>query len=169
MNTLTHARSEGGPSDMVMNDIVSDLMGDYVYYLDTNRYDDWLDLFAESAVYKIMPRDNLELGLPAPLMLCTNKNMIRDRITTLQGVNIYNIHTTRHIVGRPRLTAVEDTSIEFEASFAVYQTDQEGVTQLFGTGNYRSGLLRDDDKLFFESQVVQLDTFAVPTLLADLL
>jgi anthranilate 1,2-dioxygenase small subunit len=159
--------SARAPIEQTMNDRVSDLIGDYVYYLDMSLYDDWLALFVETAVYKIMPRDNLDLGLPAPLMFCKNKNMIRDRIKTFREVNKYNIHSTRHLVGRPRLAGIEDAVVAAEVSFAVYQTNQEGVTHLFGTGSYLSRFRRNEEELLFEEQVVKLDTFSVPTLLAD--
>jgi anthranilate 1,2-dioxygenase small subunit len=151
---------------------VDALFSDYGWLLDTAQYDSWLALFAEDTLYQIMPRENLEAGLTASLIYCRGKDMLRDRITSLTEVNKFNIHTTRHIIGRSRLGAPaielkEAGLIPVTTPYAVYQTDQEGVSQLFAVGAYDSRLILQDGALRFAAQVVQLDTFSVPTLLSD--
>lgn len=143
------------------------LFADYAWLLDSERYDDWLELFAEQATYQIVPRENVELGLPASLMLCKNKDMLRDRITTLLEVNEYDIYSARHIIGLPRFDEPAGDIVSVETPFAVYHTDQEGVSRLFGVGEYRSRIVCSGSRLLFEANIVQLDTFSVPTLLAD--
>ena len=143
------------------------LFADYAWLLDSERYDEWLDLFSEHATYQIVPRENVQLGLPASLMLCKNKDMLRDRITTLLEVNEYDIYSARHILGLPRFDAPAGDIVSVETPFAVYHTDQEGVSRLFGVGEYRSRISCGGSRLLFEANIVQLDTFSVPTLLAD--
>ncbi|MCW5736005.1 MAG: nuclear transport factor 2 family protein [Enhydrobacter sp.] len=143
------------------------LFADYASLLDSERYDEWLDLFAEQATYQIVPRENVQLGLPASLMLCRNKDMLRDRITTLLEVNEYDIYSARHILGLPRFDEPSGGIVSVETPFAVYHTDQEGVSRLFGVGEYRSRIACAGSRLLFEANIVQLDTFSVPTLLAD--
>jgi anthranilate 1,2-dioxygenase small subunit len=143
------------------------LFADYAWLLDAERYEDWLALFSETATYKIVPRENVALGLPAALMWCRNKDMLRDRITTLLEVNEHDIYTVRHIIGLPRADAPAGDMVSVETPFAVYHTDQEGVTRLFGVGEYRSRVSCGGDRLLLDSQIVVLDTFSVPTLLAD--
>ncbi len=53
-----------------------------------------------------------------------------------------------------------------EATFAVYQTDQEGESRLFATGLYRDALVTEAGRLKFRDKTVLLDTFAVPSLLS---
>lgn len=143
------------------------LFADYAWLLDSERYDDWLELFTEQATYQIVPRENVALGLPASLMLCKNKDMLRDRITTLLEVNEYDIYSARHIIGLPRFDEPAGDIVSVETPFAVYHTDQEGVSRLFGVGEYRSRIVCAGSRLLFEANIVQLDTFSVPTLLAD--
>jgi len=143
------------------------LFADYAWLLDSERYDEWLDLFSEQATYQIVPRENVQLGLPASLMLCKNKDMLRDRITTLLEVNEYDIYSARHILGLPRFDEPAGDIVSVETPFAVYHTDQEGVSRLFGVGEYRSRIACAGSRLLFEANIVQLDTFSVPTLLAD--
>jgi anthranilate 1,2-dioxygenase small subunit len=152
---------------MSETDPVGALFAEYGWLLDTAQYDAWLALFAEASTYQIMPRENLDAGFAASLIYCRGKDMLRDRITSLRDVNKYNIHTTRHIIGRSRVGAPSGTLISASTPFAVYQTDQEGVSQLFAVGAYDSLLSRQDGVLRLDSQIVQLDTFSVPTLLSD--
>jgi anthranilate 1,2-dioxygenase small subunit len=150
-----------------LRDRIAKLFADYAWLLDGERYDAWLELFSESSVYKIVPRENIQYGLPGALMYCRNKDMLRDRITTLVDVNEYNIHTTRHLLGATRFEEPVGDIVSAETPFAVYQTDQEGVSRLFGVGEYRSRISCAGAVLLFEENIVQLDTFSVPTLLAD--
>ena len=143
------------------------LFADYAWLLDAERYDEWLELFSETATYQIVPRENVQLGLPAALMWCRNKDMLRDRITTLLEVNEYDIYSARHIIGLPRFDEPVGDIVAVETPFAVYHTDQEGVSRLFGVGAYRSRISCAGNRLLFEANIVQLDSFSVPTLLAD--
>ncbi len=152
---------------MSETDPIGALFADYGWLLDTAAYDDWLALFSETSLYQIMPRENLDAGFAASLIYCRGKDMLRDRITSLREVNKFNIHTTRHIIGRSRIGAPSGGLIAAVTPFAVYQTDQEGVSQLFAVGAYDSLLARQDGALRLESQIVQLDTFSVPSLLSD--
>jgi len=150
-----------------LRDQIARLFADYAWFLDAERYEEWLGLFSESSMYQIVPRENVQYGLPGSLMLCKNKDMLRDRITALLEVNVRNIHTTRHLLGAPRFDDPVRDVVAVETPFAVYQTDQEGVSRLFGVGEYRSNISCSGRRLLFEANVVQLDTFSVPTLLAD--
>jgi anthranilate 1,2-dioxygenase small subunit len=138
------------------------LLAEYGALIDTAKFDEWLDLFAEECRYQVMPRENFDRGLPAALIFCDSRAMLEDRIRALCEANKYNIHTDRHIIGLPRI--LEDGLIE--APFAVYQTDQEGETRLFATGLYRDRLEPTGPRLKICDKLILLDTFAVPSLLA---
>lgn len=144
--------------------LVYDLLAEYGALLDAAEYDKWLGLFAAACRYVIMPRENHDQGLSAGLIYCDSRAVLVDRIMALREANKYNIHTDRHLIGLPRLINADRPLIE--APFAVYQTDQEGATQLFATGLYRDRLELVGDDLKIRDKLVLLDTFAVPTLLA---
>jgi anthranilate 1,2-dioxygenase small subunit len=142
------------------------LLADYGSFADQAKYDEWLELFARDCAYHVIPRENLEQGLPAGLIYCDSRAMLEDRIRALREANKYNIHTDRHLIGLPRITAVTADGLDFEAPFAVYQTDQEGETRLFATGLYRDRLVSEGGSLKIREKLIVLDTFAVPSLLA---
>lgn len=143
---------------------IHDLLAEYGALLDMAQYDEWLGLFAAECRYSVVPRENFEQGLPVGLIFCDSRAMLEDRVMALREANKYNIHNDRHLIGLPRLVGADGLAIE--ASFAVYQTDQEGATHLFATGLYRDRLERGGGGLKIRDKLVLLDTFAVPTLLA---
>jgi len=148
---------------MIDHAAVYDLFAEYGALIDMAKFDEWLDLFAEECRYRIIPRENLDRGLPAALVFCDSRAMLEDRIRALREANKYNIHTDRHVIGLPRI--VEDV-VTAETPFAVYQTDQEGETLLFATGLYRDRLELVGSRLKIRDKLILLDTFAIPTLLA---
>lgn len=143
-----------------------DLYADYGGLIDAAQWGAWLDLFASECRYSIVPRENFDRGLPAGLVWCDSRAVLEDRIMALQEANKYNIHWDRHLVGLPRLTGEEGGEIGVEATFAVYQTDQEGESRLFATGLYRDRVVEETGRLLFRDKLVLLDTFAVPSLLS---
>ena len=143
-----------------------DLYVDYGALIDAGEFGAWLALFAVCCTYHIMPRENLERGLPAGLVFCDSRAVLEDRIGALREANKYNIHSDRHLIGLPRRLGEEAGAMLVEASFAVYQTDQEGETRLFATGLYRDRVIAESGHLKFRDKLVLLDTFAVPSLLA---
>jgi anthranilate 1,2-dioxygenase small subunit len=145
---------------------VGDLLAEYGALLDGAQYDEWLGLFADECRYNVVSRENYDRDLPAALIFCDSRAVLEDRIRALREANKYNIHTDRHLIGLPRLLSPAADGPMVEASFAVFQTDQEGATRLFATGLYRDRLELAGDDLKIRDKLVLLDTFAVPTLLA---
>ena len=145
-----------------------ELLATYADCLDDGRFEDWLELFTEDASYKVVARDNHDRGLPATMVLCTNKNMIRDRIAALLGATKYNFHYDRHVVGQLRVRPRSDSDGEWElrASYAVFQTSHEGRSSLFSVGRYDDRLRMQGDRLLFCEKTVVVDTFAIPGMLA---
>jgi hypothetical protein len=42
----------------------------YVSIIDTDRLEEWPDLFTEDCIYEIVPKENADLGLPVGIMHC---------------------------------------------------------------------------------------------------
>jgi len=145
---------------------VHDLVETYGRLLDEDRLEDWLELFAEDCRYEIVSRENREQDLPLSLMLCENKDMLRDRIYSLREANIYNIHYDCHVIGLIRATEAQPGTIAAGAPYALYQSNQDGDSRLFSVGRYHLDLVDQDDGLRISSQIVVVDTASIPTLLA---
>lgn len=142
------------------------LLADYAHYIDADRLEEWLDFFVEDCVYKIVPRENHVRNLPLSLMLCENKDMLRDRVQSLRKANIYNIHTDRHLVSAIRVVGESNGDYQVEANYAVFQTSQEGETRIFSAGQYLDTVTFVDGAPKFKQKLVVSDTAAIHTLLA---
>jgi len=151
---------------MAIEKAAAELMASYADCIDDARFEDWLALFTEDASYKVVARDNHDRGLPAMMVLCTNKNMIRDRIAALLGATKYNFHYDRHVVGQLRVRPRADNEWELRASYAVFQTSHEGRSSLFSVGRYDDRVRMDGERLLFCEKTVIVDTFAIPGMLA---
>lgn len=144
----------------------AELLNEYVDRIDSDRLEDWLELFTEDAIYTIIPRENVEQNLPAALIDCPNKNVLRDRIVSLRNANEYNLHYDRHMVSAIRVRPDGAGEWTLEANYVVYQTTLEGQSKLFGIGRYIDRLRNVNGSLLFCKKYIILDTFSVPTLLA---
>jgi anthranilate 1,2-dioxygenase small subunit len=144
-----------------------DLMDEYGELIDANRLEDWLELFTEDCTYRVMPRENVEQNLPVPLMMCSSKNQLRDRVIALRNANEYNLHYDRHVIGGIRIRASAKPGLwQVEASYSVFQTTLEGQSRLFSVGRYFDTLRADGDTLKLCDKLVVVDSFSIPTLLA---
>jgi anthranilate 1,2-dioxygenase small subunit len=144
----------------------SELMSDYAELLDSDRLEEWLDLFTEDATYDVVPRENVEQGLQVSLMLCANKAQLRDRITALRQANEYNLHYDCHLVSGVRARATDEGIVQIGANYAVFQTNLEGQSRLFSVGRYQDSARVVGSRLLLCKKRIIVDTFSVPTLLA---
>ncbi len=149
-----------------VRDAINDLMADYCHFIDDDRLEEWLDFFTEDCVYKILSRENEESGLPLELLSCRNKNMLRDRILSLREANIYNIHFDKHMLGAVRILGEEDGDYRVQANYNVYQSNQDGESELFSVGTYRDLITFVDGKPLFKEKIATADTFGIPRLLS---
>jgi len=147
-------------------DAIADLMAEYVQLVDRDKLEEWVNLFTEDCLYKVVPRENVQQGLPGVLLVCLNRNMVHDRVVSLRVANEYNIHVDRHVNGAPRLTAQADGSVKAESNYALFQTNQEGESWLFSVGAYEDVIVFQGGKALFKERVVIVDTYAIPNLLA---
>ncbi|MEJ0070694.1 MAG: nuclear transport factor 2 family protein [Pseudomonadota bacterium] len=151
---------------MTPREAIQDLMVEYGLLIDEDRLEDWVSLFAERCSYRVVSRENVEQGLPQVLMLCTNKDMLHDRVASYRHVNEYNLHSDRHVIGAPRFHGEQAGVWRIEASYSLFQTDVEGVSRLFSVGRYDATVVFEQGRAWLRDMTVIVDTAAIPTLLA---
>ncbi len=145
---------------------IDDLFAEYAARLDDDRLEDWLELFLEDCVYKIVPRENLALDLPVTLMWCENKNMLRDRVVSLRNANEYSVHTDKHIIGNIRFKGAIDGGYAVEAGYAMFQADFEGNGSLYSFGTYVDEIVMDGKAARFRNKTVIVDNWSIPHMLS---
>ena len=145
---------------------INDLYSVYGACLDDDRLEDWLDLFVEDCVYRIVPRENLQLGLPATLMLCENKNMLRDRVVSLREANEYSVHTDKHLITNVRIVGSSERGYAVEANYAMLQADGEGLGSVYSFGKYVDEVILANDVPGFREKTVIVDNWSIPHMLS---
>ncbi|HZU64476.1 MAG TPA: aromatic-ring-hydroxylating dioxygenase subunit beta [Novosphingobium sp.] len=143
-----------------------DLIARAANSLDADRMEDWAECFFEDGSYQILSRENVERGLPLPLFMAENKQMIRDRVLSLRKANVTNPHRDRHIIGPAEMRAGADGEVVSEAGFAVYSTTPEGVSRLFSLGVYKDRIQIGDAGARFVERTAIVDMFSIPTMLS---
>ncbi len=139
---------------------------EYTAILDEGRLEDWPAMFTEDCLYEIIPRENVDAGLPAPLMRCEGAAMLRDRVISLRHANIYETPHYRHLLSGHRVTALDADTAEMRASYVVINTSQDGESTIFQAGYYQDRLVRTKDGWRFSVKRAVYDTHRVQTLLA---
>jgi anthranilate 1,2-dioxygenase small subunit len=144
---------------------ILDLLGEYVYAVDQDRLEDWVELFTQDCLYKIVPKENLAAGLPAALLLLEGKDMLRDRVAYLRKAAVYNLHWDRHLISTVCIKEDQPGSYRSVTNFACYQSDLEGRSTLFCVGYYEDLIVTDAGQLRFKERLVVIETSSVQTLL----
>ena len=144
---------------------VEELIHAYVQCIDDDQLESWPDFFVDDCVYKVIPRENADLGLPVAVMFCDSKGMLRDRIVALRKANIYAPHFYRHLVSNVRVLGEENGVIRAQTNYVVFQTLLDGETRIYNAGKYLDQIVRVDGQLRFKEKLCVFDTNRIQTLM----
>jgi salicylate 5-hydroxylase small subunit len=138
------------------------LYSDYAMVCDSREWERWPDFFVEEGTYRLQPRENFERGLPLCLLALESKAMIRDRVYGVKETMYHDPYYQRHIVGTPRITAVErgidGERIRSEANYTVIRTKYDGESTVFSVGYYRDLIVRKPEGLKLLSRLCVYDS-----------
>ena len=148
---------------------VEDLTHAYVHCIDEDKLEEWPSFFATECLYTVMPRENLDQGLPIALISCDSQGMLSDRVTAHRRANIYGPHFYRHQVSSLLLTAQDDGSIAARSNYVVFRTwadvIQYGSTEVYSVGMYRDKIVFENEQPKFKERLVIVDTCRIDSLL----
>jgi anthranilate 1,2-dioxygenase small subunit len=136
---------------------------EYAHALDNERFDDWLDLFVEDCLYRVVPRENHLLGLPIALIHCESKGMLKDRVAAARDSTMAEPRTLRHFVGNIRVIEATDAEVRAEANVLIVQTMINRMTEIVLAGFYLDRLVRQDGRLLFRERLCIYDSLIIPT------
>jgi len=141
---------------------LEDLYADYAACLDEERFEDWPEFFSDPCLYKIVPRENFERGLPLATWLCESKGYLADRVTAIRKTAVYAPRYVRRMVSSIRVLGWTDAVLEVRANYLALETLQDELTRVFNTGQYRDKLVVEDGKLKFREKLCIFDSLLVP-------
>ena len=141
---------------------VDDLYADYAECLDDGDLERWPDFFTEECLYKVIPRENFERGLPLALILCESQGMCRDRVEALRRASVHAPRALRHLISNIRIRTEGPEGVRVQANYAVLQTLNDEPTQVFNAGKYIDLVVRDAGRLKFKEKLCVFDSIVVP-------
>ncbi len=149
---------------------INELMARYGAALDDRRYQDWLALFDEQATYLLQPRENYDRNLPLATMRMESKGMLADRVYGIENTLFHQPYYQRHVIGMcigvsppdalPGQVEPPDsqTGLGAQASYAVYRTKTDGMSEVFNVGRYLMQLVEHNDQLLIRRMHVIFDS-----------
>lgn len=142
------------------------LMARYGSVIDNADYEGWPVLFTEDGVYRITTRTDFDAGRDFGIWYCSNRAMLEDRVTAIRGVNVYEPHVYRHLIGPTEIVAADASGASCETNFVVVRTDVDGAMMVFSAGRYIDQLVFDGGRALLRSRVVVTDSARFDTLVA---
>jgi anthranilate 1,2-dioxygenase small subunit len=137
----------------------------YLSVIDTDRLEEWPDLFTEDGIYEIVPKENVDCGLSVGIMHCFGRPMLRDRIVSLRNANVFEPHTYRHMTSGLELAPVDPDTVDTQSNYVVVQTLTDGESRVYQAGRYFDRVVRTANGWRYQRKRAVYDTSRVQTLL----
>jgi len=141
---------------------LEELYAAYTACLDEERFEEWPEFFVEHCLYKIVPRENFERGLPLATWLCESKGYLADRVTAIRKTAVYAPRYVRRMVSGVRVLGWKEGMLEVRANYVALETLQDELTRVFNTGQYRDKLVVEEGGLKFKEKLCIFDSLLVP-------
>ena len=142
---------------------LTDLYCAYDNALNDGALERWPELFVETCIYKVIPRENVERGFPVALIYCESRDMLVDRVVALRETALYAPRIARRITSGVTLRSIEADGLHLTANFTVLQTMPDQPSELFLCGCCRDRVVEDGDALRFAERLCIYDSTIVPT------
>jgi 3-phenylpropionate/cinnamic acid dioxygenase small subunit len=142
---------------------LADLYCAYDNALNDGDLERWPELFVDPCVYKVIPRENHEQGLPVALIYCESRNMLIDRVVALRETALYAPRIVRRITSAVCLRAIDADGLRVTAIFALFQTMPDRPSEVFLCGRYQDRVVDDGGVLRFAERLCIYDSTIVPT------
>jgi salicylate 5-hydroxylase small subunit len=139
-----------------------DLYADYAAALDAGDFDRWPGFFTDPCVYQLQSRENFDRGLPLATLSFESRGMLLDRVIGVRDTIYHDPYYQRHVVGAPRVTAIDGAGMHSQASYVVLRTKRDGMAEILSTGRYLDLVLRTDQGLKFAERRVIFDNDLIP-------
>jgi 3-phenylpropionate/cinnamic acid dioxygenase small subunit len=141
---------------------LEDLYADYVAALDEERFEDWIELFTDDCLYRIVPRENADRGLPIAIIHCEDKNYLRDRVVAIRKTAVYAPRYVRRMISNIRVLGWKDELLSVHARYAAFETLPDELTRIFSVGEHRDRVAVMDGRLRFREKAVVFDSELIP-------
>jgi 3-phenylpropionate/cinnamic acid dioxygenase small subunit len=141
---------------------LEELYAEYVACLDEERFEEWPEFFTDDAIYRIIPRENFEHGLPIATLHCESKGYLQDRVVAIRQTSVYAPRYMRRLVSNIRILGWQDDRLEVRANYAAFETLRDELTRVFSVGRCHDTLVDVGGSLKFKEKLVIFDSELIP-------
>jgi 3-phenylpropionate/cinnamic acid dioxygenase small subunit len=137
---------------------LEELYADYVDCLDGGRYEDWPAFFTEDCLYRIVPRENQDRGMPIATVHCEGRGYLMDRVQAIRNTSVFAPRYIRRLISNIRIVGWKDGLLETRVRYAAFETLLDQLTQVFSVGEHRDRIAVVEGKLLFQEKLVVFDS-----------
>jgi 3-phenylpropionate/cinnamic acid dioxygenase small subunit len=141
---------------------LADLYSAYDDTLNDGEPERWPSMFTETCVYKVLPRENYERGLPIAVMYCESRAMLTDRVVALRETALYAPRIVRRVTSGICVRAADGDGWRLTANFALFETLQNQPSTLFLCGRSYDKVVDDNGDLRFSERLCVYDSTIIP-------
>ena len=141
---------------------LEELYAAYTGCLDEERFEDWPGFFTSDCLYQIIPRENVERGLPLATWLCESRGMLADRVVMIRKTAVYGPRWIRRMTSGLRVLGWEDRVLNVRANYLAVETLLDELTRVFNAGEYRDRIVVEDGRLKFREKLCVFDSTLIP-------
>jgi 3-phenylpropionate/cinnamic acid dioxygenase small subunit len=142
---------------------LADLYCAYDDALNDGDLERWPTMFTEVCVYKVLPRENHERGMPIAVIYCESRAMLEDRVVALRETSVYGPRIISRITSGICLRAAAEDGLRLTANFALFQTMPNQPSELFLCGRTHDRVVDDAGALRFAERLCIYDSTIIPT------
>ena len=126
--------------------------------LDRSAYDSWIAMFTEDCLYKVVPRENHDAGLPVCTMALEGQGMLKDRVYGITNTLFHAPYYQRHVIGGARILSDNGITIEATANYSVFRTKPGSVSEVYNVGRYLDRFVYGDQGLLLQERLCVFDS-----------
>jgi salicylate 5-hydroxylase small subunit len=138
------------------------LYANYAACLDDGRFDDWPDFFTSDCVYRVIPRENHDAGLPLSTISLAGVGGLRDRVYGVTSTLFHAPYYQRHILSLPWVKGKDGDVLLVETNYLVLRTKRDKLSEVFNTGRYIDRIVTTDAGLKFAQKLCVFDSELIP-------
>lgn len=155
-------RAAALPERLLLAYELQSLYAEYCACIDERRYSEWPEFFTESCVYKVIPRENYDRGLPLATLSFESRAMLKDRVVAITQTLFHAPYYQRHIVGAVRITDSDGHLVRAEANYLIVRTKQNEPSEVFNAGRYVDVLALEQGRWRFRERCCVFDSELIP-------
>jgi salicylate 5-hydroxylase small subunit len=141
---------------------IEDLYAAYAACLDDARFAEWPDFFTDDCVYRIVPRENYDRGLPLATLSFESKGMLRDRVYAVTETLFHEPYYQRHLISGLLVRADDDAGFRVQANYVVIRTKKGALSEVYNAGRYVDRVVDENGALRFREKLCVFDSELIP-------